>query len=179
MLTRKMKKYWPLSRKEEQSKKRRQGSHSGSEQEETNCIRKKKAKKDNEKPQGFLRKSKGQKNIANIKTAKRSILIPKINNANGEVVTSRKGTANVFGEFKKLFDDDDEKAVKTNKEGEEGKDSEENNTAEGESMNEIPEFTKEKKKCKMQSIASKEAKQVTAMESEPRTSKNVTKRRKR
>ena len=34
------------------------------------------------------------------------------------------------------------KAVKTNKEGEEGKDSEQNKTAESESMKEIPEFTK-------------------------------------
>ena len=46
----------------------------------------------------ILEEMKGTRNIANIKTAKRRILIPKIN-ANGEVVTPRKGIANVFGEF--------------------------------------------------------------------------------
>ena len=77
-----------------------------------NASETKKGKKQQQTIARILEEMKGTKNIANIKTAKRRIFIPKINNANGEVVTSRKGTANVFGEFcKKLCDDDDEKSV--------------------------------------------------------------------
>ena len=77
------------------------------------CIRDKKRSKRQKKITKILEEMKGTKNIANIKTAKRRILIPKVKNSSGEIVTSRKGIANVFGEFKKkLNDDKEEKALK-------------------------------------------------------------------
>ena len=52
---------------------------------------------------------KGIKNIPGIKSAKRRVLITKIKNQKGEIITSRKGIANVFGEFyKKLYDDNEQ-----------------------------------------------------------------------
>ena len=46
-------------------------------------------------------------NIPGIRSAKKKVLIIKIKNEKGEI-TSRKGIANVFGEFYKTFYDDNE-----------------------------------------------------------------------
>ena len=48
----------------------------------------------------------GVKNIPGIKSAKKRVLVTKIKNEKGEIITSRKGIANVFGEsYKKIHDD--------------------------------------------------------------------------
>ena len=60
-----------------------------------------------EEIQRILEDFKRIKNISGIKSAKRKVLITKIKNEKGEVITSRKGIANVFGEFySKLHDED-------------------------------------------------------------------------
>ena len=52
---------------------------------------------------------KGVRNIPGIKSAKKKVLITKIKNDIGEIITSRKGIANGFGEFyKKLYDDNEQ-----------------------------------------------------------------------
>ena len=49
---------------------------------------------------------KGVSNIPGIESAKKKVLITKIKNERGEIITSRKGIANVFGEFYiKMYDD--------------------------------------------------------------------------
>ena len=56
--------------------------------------------------QRILDEFKGVKNIPGIKSAEKKVLITKIKNEKGEIITSRKGIANVFGEFyKKIYDD--------------------------------------------------------------------------
>ena len=50
--------------------------------------------------QKHLEDLKGVSNIPEIKSAKKKKLITKIKNERGEVITSRKGIANVFGEHK-------------------------------------------------------------------------------
>ena len=52
---------------------------------------------------------KGVRNILGIKTAKKRVLITKIKNEKCECITSRKGIANVFGEFYKRLYEDNEK----------------------------------------------------------------------
>ena len=85
------------------------------------CIRDKKRSERLGKSKKILKSSKGQKN-ANIKSAKRRILIPKIKNMTGEVITSRKGIADVFGEFYgKLYDDDCDDKMRTEAESNEKK----------------------------------------------------------
>ena len=49
--------------------------------------------------QQILEQFRGIKNLSQIKSARKKTLIPKMKNARGETVTSRKGTANVFAEF--------------------------------------------------------------------------------
>ena len=69
------------------------------------CIREKKMKiqQDIER---ILEEFKGIRNIPGIKTAKKRVLITKIKNEKGECITSRKGIADVFGEFyKRLYED--------------------------------------------------------------------------
>ena len=51
--------------------------------------------------QRILGDFKGVSNIPGIKSAKKKVLSTKIKNAQGEIITSRKGIANVFGEFYK------------------------------------------------------------------------------
>ena len=52
---------------------------------------------------------KGVSNIPGIKSAKKKVLITKIKNERGEIITSRKGIANVFREFyKKIYDDNEQ-----------------------------------------------------------------------
>ena len=52
---------------------------------------------------------KGVRNIPGIKTAKKRVLITKIKKRKGECITSRKGIADVFGEFYKRLYEDNEK----------------------------------------------------------------------
>ena len=58
--------------------------------------------------QRILEEFKGVRNIPGIKTAKKKVLITKIKNDKGECITSRKGIADVFGEFyKRLYEDNE------------------------------------------------------------------------
>ena len=60
---------------------------------------------------------KGTKNISNVKSAKKRILIPKIKNMKGETITTRKGIANVFAEvYAKIYEDDEAEENKKEKE---------------------------------------------------------------
>ena len=59
--------------------------------------------------QRILEDFKGVRNIPGIKSAKKRVLITKIKNEKGECVTSRKGIADVFGEFHKRLYEDKEK----------------------------------------------------------------------
>ena len=51
----------------------------------------------------ILEDFKGTKNIPGIKSAKKRMLITQIKNNRGEIITSRKGIANVSGEFYKKY----------------------------------------------------------------------------
>ena len=57
----------------------------------------------------ILEEFKGVRNIPGIKSAKVKVLITKIKNDKGECITSRKGIADVFGEFYKRLYEDNEK----------------------------------------------------------------------
>ena len=59
--------------------------------------------------QRILEEFKGVRNIPGIKTAKKKVLITKVKNDKGECITSRKGIADVFGEFYKRLYEDNEK----------------------------------------------------------------------
>ena len=59
--------------------------------------------------QRILEDFKGVRYIPGIKSAKKKVLITKIKNEKGEIITSRKRIANVFGEFyKKVYDDSEQ-----------------------------------------------------------------------
>ena len=65
-----------------------------------NFIREKtKGRQGKKKSKRFLKELKGTKNISNIKSAKKRILIPEVKNTKGETITTRTGIANVFAEF--------------------------------------------------------------------------------
>ena len=58
--------------------------------------------------QRILEEFKGVRNIPGIKTAKHKVLITKMKNDKGECITSRRGIADVFGEFyKRLYEDNE------------------------------------------------------------------------
>ena len=58
--------------------------------------------------QRILEEFKGVRNIPGIKTAKKKVLITSTKNDKGECITSRKGIADVFGEFyKRLYEDNE------------------------------------------------------------------------
>ena len=59
--------------------------------------------------QRILEEFKGVRNIPGIKTAEKKVLITKIKNDKGECITSRKGIADVFGQFYKRFYEDNER----------------------------------------------------------------------
>ena len=71
--------------------------------------REKKRMKRQQDIQRILEDFKGVRNIPGIKSAKKKVLITKIKNDKGECVTSRKGIADVFGEFYKRLYEDNEK----------------------------------------------------------------------
>ena len=59
--------------------------------------------------QRILEDFKGIRNIPGIISAKKRVLITKIKNEKGERITSRKGIADVFGEFyKKILDENEQ-----------------------------------------------------------------------
>ena len=73
------------------------------------CIRDKKRLKRQQDIQRILEDFKGVRNIPGIKSAKKKVLITKVKNELGENITSRKGIANVCGDFyKKLYDDNEQ-----------------------------------------------------------------------
>ena len=73
------------------------------------CIRDKKRVKRQQAIQRILEDFKSVSNIPGIKSAKKKVFITKIKNERGEIITSRKVIANVFGEFyKKLYDDNEQ-----------------------------------------------------------------------
>ena len=53
--------------------------------------------------QRILEDFKDVSNIPGIKSAKKKVLITKTKNERGEIITSRQGIANVFGEFDKKY----------------------------------------------------------------------------
>ena len=59
--------------------------------------------------QWILEDFKGERNIPGIKSAKKQVFITKIKNKKGECITSRKGIADVFGEFYNRLYEDKEK----------------------------------------------------------------------
>ena len=99
------------------------------------------------------------------------MLITKIKNEQGEIITSRKGIANVFGEFyKKLYDDNeqDEKKHEIEENGNESSTDVHNNDT-GE-MTRIPEITTEELQTAINKLKKK---------AEPKTSKHATMRQER
>ena len=58
---------------------------------------------------GKLENFKGVSNIPGIKSAKKKVHITKVKNERGEIITSRKWIAHVFGDFyKQLYDDNEQ-----------------------------------------------------------------------
>ena len=56
----------------------------------------------------ILEEFKGVRNIPGIKTAKKKVLMTKLKNNKAECITSRKGIADIFGEFyKRLYEDNE------------------------------------------------------------------------
>ena len=93
----------------------------------------------------------------------------------GEVITSRKGIADMFGEFYgKLYDDDCDDKMRSEAESNEKKVTE-HRLQEMNACKKIPEFTMEEMQAPL--IVSNVANQETAMESELKTSKDVTRSR--
>ena len=73
------------------------------------CIRDNKRVKRQQVIQRILEDFKGVSNIPGIISAKKKVLITKIKNERGEIITLRKGIANVFAElYKRLYDDNEQ-----------------------------------------------------------------------
>ena len=83
------------------------------------CIRDKKRFKRRQDIQRILEDlTKGVRNIPGIKSAKKKVLVTKIKNEKGEIITSRKGIANVCGEFDKTIFTTTMSKMKLNKKSE-------------------------------------------------------------
>ena len=148
-----MKKSWPTVEKEKRSKNTTRSACKVSKKIKKCSIRVQKS----ERQQKILEQMKGTKNIANIKSAKRRMLIPKIKNMKGEVVTSKKDIADVFGEFHgKLYDDDCGNIVRTEAD-DNGKKNEEAQAEGDESLEKFQ--SSQKKRCKQPLIVSNVANQ--------------------
>ena len=96
---RKMWKLEDLSRKQEALPKNKRFERT----KKRNASGTKKGAERQEEIQRTFEGFKGIRNILGIKSARRRVLITKIKNEKGEVITSRKGIANVFGELNKNF----------------------------------------------------------------------------
>ena len=105
------------------------------------------------------------------------MLITKIKNEKGEIITLRTGVANVFGDFyKKLYDDNEQDESEQEIEGngnESGTDVHNNDTDE---MTRILEITTEELQTAINKLK-KKANHQTATGSEPKTFKHATMRR--
>ena len=78
----------------------------GSEQSQK--VHQRKKMKRQQDIQRIFEEFKGVRNIPGIKTAKKKVLITKIKNDKGECITSRKGIADVFGDFcQRLYEDNE------------------------------------------------------------------------
>ena len=94
--------------------------------------------------QRILEDFRGVRNIPGIKPAKKKVLITKMKNEKGEIITSRKGIANVFGQFYKHFYDDNEQDESEQEIGENENDSSTDVHNNGtDEMTRIPEITTE------------------------------------
>ena len=111
--------------------------------------------------QRILEEFKGVRNIPGTKTAKKKVLITKIKNDKGECITSRKGIADVFGEFYKRLYEDNERGDFEHEMSDDRR---------------IPEITTEELQ---NAISRLKAHPQTAMEFVPKTSKLATTRRER
>ena len=129
------------------------------------CIRDKKRATRQEEIQRILEDFKGIMNIPGIKSARRRVLINKIKNEKGEVITSREGMANVLENFsKKLYDDHEHE--ETEQEHEENE-TERSIDEQSKDTSEMTKFQRSRlKSYRLQSTVSKKASQQTAPESE-------------
>ena len=130
------------------------------------CIRDKKKVKRQQVIQKNREDFKGVSNIPRIKPAKKKVLITKFEHERGEIIMSRKGIATVFGEFYKKLNDD-------NEQDECGNESNiDIHISDTEEMTRISD-------SKMRSGNSKKVNHQTATGFEQKTSKLVTRRRKK
>ena len=127
--------------------------------------------------QRILEEFKGVGNIPVFKSAKKKVLITKIKNDKGECITSRKGIADVFGEFyKRLYEDikkDDSEHEVNDDDNNSNTDVHNNDTEETAG---IPEMTTEELQTAINKLK-KKANLRTAKEFEPKTYKHVMRRR--
>ena len=99
-------------------------------------------KEDKRRFNEYSKTSKGIRNIPGIRSARRRVLITKIKNEKGEVIASRKGIANVFGEFhKKLYDDQEHEETEQEHEENETESSIDVQNKDTSEMKRIPEIT--------------------------------------
>ena len=117
---------------------------------------------------------KGTKNISNIKSAKKRILIPEIKNTKGENITTRTGIANVFAEFYEKYMKM-RKAMKTKMKRRQTRALKTRRRC---LLKSNPSQSSYKVRSKMPSTAPREVKQVTAVEFELNSSKIAATRQK-
>ena len=111
----------------------------------------------------ILEEFNGVRNIPRIKTAKKRVLITKMKDDTGDCITSRKGIADVFGEFHKKLYEDNERDDFEHEMSDDGR---------------IPEITAEELQSAISKLKKRQNPQ-TAMEFVPKTSKLATTRRKK
>ena len=105
----KTKKFGPSYKKRRNTAKNEKGELREINKEIKRRIRDNKRKKRQEKIQKILEQVKGTRNIPNIKSVKKRILIPKIKNKEGEDEKTRQGIADVFAKFyEELYKGEDE-----------------------------------------------------------------------
>ena len=129
----------PHTRKKNDQKTKRRNVFETWARRSKSASEKKKRTARQEKIQKILEELKGTKNISNIKSAKKRILIPKVKNRKGEVIVTWKGIANVFAEFDtKLYEDGEDEEITRKNEAEVCSESKRNMPVKFEP---IPEFT--------------------------------------
>ena len=108
------------------------------------CIRERKRTKRQEKIQQIPEEYRGIKGISRIKTGRSRTLIPKVKNDKRETITSRKGIANVLGEFySKLYAETQLGEETQESENMETRMSNEKKSCNEDVKNEIPEFAQD------------------------------------
>ena len=108
------------------------------------CIRDRKRSRRQEKIQRILEEFKGIENMSNIKPARKRTPSPKVKNEKDEVITSRKGIANIFGEwYGKLYADDPCEETELDIDKSETENDKRDQSSGGEEMTEIPQFKTE------------------------------------